>query len=289
MNYCRFMGKFPGFPKAWSAVLQNCGHVVSMSIAETTEFLTAVTRDLADALEKDPSKAKKIGAQFIHTHFVGDEALGHSIAAIHTHFTASGDDPEQQQRLAQLLDEFSTGYVGAFRRWLLGEQESLRAAEVTARRAAEAQLRSSEARLRAVFTQAGVGTAIADVSGRFLEANAVFAEMLGYSVEELCAKARVTDFAHPHDADHVWDQYRRLIAGELDSYSVERAYLSRDGRTVWANANVSLVRDKDCKPEYTLVLLEDVSERRALQKKLRHKASHDTMTGLPNRTGSSRP
>ncbi|KAA0019489.1 putative bifunctional diguanylate cyclase/phosphodiesterase [Antrihabitans cavernicola] len=277
------MGKSIEFPATWTAALNECNHVVPMNSAEIAKFIDDIAQGLTDALAEDPARAVKFGAQLAGAHFVGDEALGRSIAAIQSHFAPPVDDVRGQRRLAELLKSFSSGYVGAFRRWILSEQESLRAADVSARRAVEGQLRASEARLRAVFAQAGVGTAISDVSGRILEANAAFANMLGYGVDEFCATVDVADLAHPEDDDTVWKQYSQLIAGEIDGVRIEKPYLRRDGSTVWTNLNVSLVRDQDDLPQYTLVLVEDISEQRELREQLQHRASHDNLTGLPNR------
>ncbi|MBH0776925.1 putative bifunctional diguanylate cyclase/phosphodiesterase [Nocardia bovistercoris] len=263
----------------WSAALREGArdHIVPMSAAEAHALLTELAGELGAAAGRSPIPADRVaaaGARLAQAHFVGSEVLGRSIAVLAEYF-GSGH--------ADLLAAFATGYLRAFRGWLLHEQESVRTAEITARRTAEEQLRASEARLRAVFSQAGIGTGLSNMSGRIIEVNMAFARMLGYRPEEMCAMS-VTDLTHPDDAPGMWELYSALLRGEIDNVQVEKAYAHRDGHAVWTNLNVSLIRDSSGKPHYTLVLVEDISERRALRERLDYRANHDQLTGLPNRS-----
>jgi diguanylate cyclase (GGDEF)-like protein len=65
---------------------------------------------------------------------------------------------------------------------------------------------------------------------------------------------------------------------------VEKPYHRQDGTVLWTNLTVSLLRDADGEPCYQLALLEDITERRLLHLRLRYEATHDELTGLPNRT-----
>ncbi|MGN2641234.1 putative bifunctional diguanylate cyclase/phosphodiesterase [Nocardia takedensis] len=263
----------------WSAALREGArdHIVPMSAAEARALLTEFAAELVDAAAVSPLPSDRIaavGARLAGSHFVGSEVLGRSIAVLGQHFPEGAAD---------LLAAFATGYLRAFRGWLLTEQESVRAAEITARREAEEQLRASEARLRAVFSQAGVGTGLSDMSGRIIEVNVAFARMLGYEPERM-ARMSVTDLTHPDDPPGMWELYSSLLRGEVDNVQVEKAYSHRDGHAVWTNLNVSLIRDTHGRPQFTLVLVEDISERRALRERLDYRANHDQLTGLPNRS-----
>jgi len=78
---------------------------------------------------------------------------------------------------------------------------------------------------------------------------------------------------------------RRLLRGEIDSFSAEKRYEHPDGRTVWGLLHVSLVRNADGKPAQLLGQLEDMTERKQLEMSLTHDAIHDPLTGLLNRAG----
>ncbi|MEV5833541.1 EAL domain-containing protein [Nocardia sp. NPDC052112] len=134
----------------WTAALTGGArdHVVPMSASEAHMLLTRLTREFETATQTTESadRVAELGAELARSHFVGDEALGRSIALLSAHFTAAGT--VSADRLGDLLAAFANGYLRAFRAWLLAEQESVRAAEIAARRAVAEQLRASEARLR---------------------------------------------------------------------------------------------------------------------------------------------
>ncbi len=75
-----------------------------------------------------------------------------------------------------------------------------------------------------------------------LEVNDAVCAMLGYTREELMALSWPT-ITHPDDIGSDISQFKRLAAGEIDRYSVEKRYIHKDGRHVWARLAVSLVRD----------------------------------------------
>lgn len=269
----------------WAAELTRGArdHVVPMSRAETHALLTRFARELR-AAARDPEltpRVRELGAELAQSHFVGDEVLGRSVAVLEAYFSECVADISPAQ-IQLLLAAFTTGYIRAFRAWLLAEQESVRFADITARRLVEERLRESEARFRAVFAQAGIGTGLSDMTGRIIEVNTAFAEMLGYTPAEMLALS-VTDLSHPSDEAGMWELYAGVIRGDHDNVQLEKAYPHKDGHAVWTNINVSLIRDERGEPQYTLILVEDISERRALRERLRYRAHHDQLTGLANR------
>ena len=145
--------------------------------------------------------------------------------------------------------------------------------ELERSRQAEAVLRESEQRYHSIFDEASVGLAQYDLDGRFLEVNRPFCSILGYSRAELLGK-RYLDVTHPDDRGAEQEHRRRLIAGEIPRLSLEKRYVRKDGTIVWACLNFTLIRKADGQPGYLLAVIENISERRALEDSLRRIASN---------------
>jgi len=145
----------------------------------------------------------------------------------------------------------------------------------------QAALRASETRFRAAFTDAGIGMALVDADDRIIEANPALAEMLGRTVPELMR-------LHIHELMEVEEDprrvYRELVRGDRDRIRLEKRLIHRQGHAVWTNITVSLIRGADGLPQYTLAMVEDVSEARRLGDRLHYQAMHDPLTLLPNRS-----
>lgn len=133
-----------------------------------------------------------------------------------------------------------------------------------------------------VFERAPIGTALLDDEGRWLLVNRALCEITGYTAEELIGK-RFDGIVHPDDAGNDAEQRRRLLAGEIPAFQVEKRYFDASGEIVSAILSVSLVRDHDGAPLHYIAQLQDISERKRLEEHLRHLADHDPLTGLRNR------
>ncbi len=179
-------------------------------------------------------------------------------------------------------------------RWLEGTATNLldnpnvagivvNARDVTERLLAELALRDSEERFRSAFEHAPIGMALADGTGRFLRVNAAFAGMLGRTPEQL-GEMTVQEITHPDDWSANDENIRRLFAGELDGYRMEKRYVHADGHPVVVALSVSSVRDAAGRPLYMIGQVEDITERKAIGERLVYQAIHDPLTGLPNRT-----
>ncbi|WP_232247645.1 putative bifunctional diguanylate cyclase/phosphodiesterase [Kitasatospora azatica] len=144
-----------------------------------------------------------------------------------------------------------------------------------------AALRASESRFRAAFADAGIGMLLIDSDDLVIEANPAFAAMLGREPHEL-VRMHIHEIIDREDSPR--RLYRELVAGRRDRVRVEKRLNHREGREVWSSVTISLIRDAEGLPYYTLAMFEDVTERRRLGDRLAYQALHDPLTRLPNRT-----
>jgi PAS domain S-box-containing protein len=134
--------------------------------------------------------------------------------------------------------------------------------EVMQRSAAfEAALRESEERFRSTFEQAAVGIGHIAPEGHWLRANQKFAEITGYSPEEL-RKVTYKQITHPEDLAADVAQAEQLAAGQIDHYVMEKRYIRKNGSPVWVNVTCSGIRAADGKLKYFISVVEDIQARK---------------------------
>ncbi|MFG2650341.1 putative bifunctional diguanylate cyclase/phosphodiesterase [Streptomyces sp. NPDC048436] len=262
----------------------------SMTRPEFEQQLVPLARRLRAALHErifDATEAQAIGAALVGTHCTDPEALSRTLDCVDAYLVLyCGDDGPQEElraRSARLQHAVAAGFAAALRERTLAEQEAISQAALSARSAVAEALHASEARFRAVFHGAAIGIGIADLSGTVLEVNDALISMFGGLESHLRAR-NAQEWTHPDDSPHVWKLYEELVRGEREHYRVEKAFYRPDGTVLWTNLTVSLLRDADGVPQYQLALMEDTTERRLLNLRLRYEATHDALTGLPNRT-----
>ncbi len=140
--------------------------------------------------------------------------------------------------------------------------------DMTDRRRAEAALRESEERFRSAFDFAPIGMALVSPSGRFLRVNHALCTLVGRTEDELLS-SDFQSITHPDDLALDLENCRRLLGGDVPSFQMEKRYLHKDGRVVWVELSVSLVRDAHGKPLYFVSQLKDVTDRRRAERELR--------------------
>lgn len=273
------------FALAWAQALTRTSYVPMTGDEVERRLESCADRLVASLLSEpfDTAEARAVGAELVAVHFTGAESLGGTVEVL-------GDDglrllgiegtPELRQRLAAIQGALCAGFVQAARKRTLDEQEAIRQAVLDARDSVENALRTSESRFRAIFAEAVLGIGIADIGGRILEVNSSLRRILGRSYDEV-RRMTVHDLTEPDDANR--EVHEQLVRGERDQYRVEKQFVRPDGTRVWTDVVVSLVRGEDDLPLYQVAMVEDVTDRKTLQERLRHQAMHDPLTGLPNR------
>ncbi len=132
---------------------------------------------------------------------------------------------------------------------------------------AQAKLRQSEARFREMFTAAATGIAISTPHGRFLQVNAAYCQMLGYTEEELLTRDFVS-LTHPDDLVLNLKLRDELLAGQRENFVMEKRYLKKNGDIVWTRHSVSATRADGGEIVTLVVIAEDISERKRGQEAL---------------------
>lgn len=132
------------------------------------------------------------------------------------------------------------------------------------------------------FRHAPIGLAVVGLDGRFNRVNERLCEITGYPADEL-ETLTFQEITHPDDLGADLDQVERLLAGESDSYEMEKRYFTKEGHLIWIMLSASLVREHDGAPHHFLAQIQDISQRKRMESKLVELADKDGLTGLLNR------
>jgi diguanylate cyclase (GGDEF)-like protein/PAS domain S-box-containing protein len=143
-------------------------------------------------------------------------------------------------------------------------------------------LRHAQERFELVFEQAPIGMALLTPEWRWVRVNQALLAITGYTGEELLAKT-LEEVTHPDDLTSDLEHVRRLLAGEIRHYTMERRYFHARGHVISTMLSVSLMRDRDGRPQHFIAHIQDITERKLMEARLRHLAEHDSLTGLFNR------
>ncbi|MFG2724526.1 diguanylate cyclase CdgB [Streptomyces canus] len=139
-------------------------------------------------------------------------------------------------------------------------------------------LRASEESFRQAFEYAPSGMAIAEMGGdqhgRILRTNDALCRLLGRPASAMRRYA-FSDLVHPEDIG-------TLLRTSAEGGRAELRLGRRDGTYLWVSLRNSVVADAADGPRFLLTHVEDIEERKRREVQLAHRASHDSLTGLPN-------
>ncbi len=138
------------------------------------------------------------------------------------------------------------------------------------------------ARFQTMYEGAAIGITLMSPQGRSIAANPAYEEMFGYSEDEL-ATMTLRDYAHADDIDRNEALFGEMMAGERDTYRLEKRFHRKDGRLVWGQVATALHRDADGQPMYSIAMVENITERKEAEEQIAYLAYHDKLTGLANR------
>lgn len=140
-------------------------------------------------------------------------------------------------------------YLLAIGRDLTQEQETLD------------QLQKSEERFRTSIENAPIGMSLVGMDQEWILYNQAMADMLGYGFDEF-GKKSLEELTHPDDIHKDSTQIRKLLAGQIQSYSVEKRYQKKDGSYIWVLLTLAVVRNDDNNPQYYVAHTVDITDRK---------------------------
>ncbi|MBU0720629.1 PAS domain S-box protein [bacterium] len=142
--------------------------------------------------------------------------------------------------------------------------------DITKEKALSEKLNESHIKYETTFKAAQIGIAHVSADGSWLEVNEYFCRLVGYTKAELL-KLTFQDITHPDDLSKDLNYVKQLIAGEKDTYSMEKRYIKKNGNIIWIHLSVVLIRDSNHNPLYFISIIQDISQIKLLMLELESK------------------
>jgi diguanylate cyclase (GGDEF)-like protein/PAS domain S-box-containing protein len=259
---------------AWFKALAEIGGVPG-SAARSRGLLQELAGRFLSA-QAGPESLRELGASagraLVDGNYTQPEAIATTVGVLEETLSPELGRAERTALYAGL----AAGYANALRERTRAEQELIRQAVLSAHR-------TGEGRFRAVFRNAALGIGVVDGSGRVLEINERLARIVGRDAAAVRGRT-VDEFREPDDRDKFCPAILDLLAGRRGHYSSDKRFTAPDGTITWTRMQASTVRAADGSVELLIMMFEDITEQRRMNQRLLHQATHDALTGLPNRT-----
>lgn len=230
-----------------------------------------------------------------------DQGMGHWFDRIH---------PEDRPRIAQALQQERQGHnlSEEYRfirpdgeiRWLRSQAFPIRdevgqivrivgtVEDITDRKQTEAALRDNEELFRRAFDDAPIGISLISPNGQFLKANTFYCTLLGYAEAELLT-VKMQNITHPADVAADLAGMQQMIEGEIQSFQMEKRYISKQGTIIPVLMQVAPIRDREGTILYFVGHIQDMRERMKVERmkdEFLSVVSHELRTPLTSIRGA---
>ena len=130
--------------------------------------------------------------------------------------------------------------------------------DITEQKKQQEAFQAQKQQLDAIVDNSTLGIVLIK-EGKILKSNRAFQELIDYKEKELLG-IQMKDVSFDEDEEASDINNHKLIAGEIDEYTVKKRYISKKGKIIWAKTNISIVRNKDNSVKYEVVLIEDITQ-----------------------------
>jgi diguanylate cyclase (GGDEF)-like protein/PAS domain S-box-containing protein len=154
--------------------------------------------------------------------------------------------------------------------------------DVTARIQAEEALRQSEEKYRSILQNIQEAYFEVDLAGNFTFFNDSLCRITGCSKEEL-AGANYKQFSDKDNSNNVFHTFNNIYKTGDPVEGFDWLIIRKDGTKRYIESSVSLRKDSSDQPVGFKGVIRDITERKRIEQELSYMATHDALTGLPNR------
>ena len=120
---------------------------------------------------------------------------------------------------------------------------------------------------QSAFEYAAIGMALVSPEGKWLHVNRSVCDITGYTESELL-KRSFQDITHADDLDRDLANLKKMLAGEINTYQMEKRYIHKNRSIVWVLLSVSLVRNKSAQPLFFISQIQDITRQKSSEQQL---------------------
>jgi PAS domain S-box-containing protein len=141
--------------------------------------------------------------------------------------------------------------------------------DITESKNAAMEIALSEDKFKRLFSNGPVGALIVSLKFVYTLANDAFCRFTGYSQEEIIGKTFL-DITHPLDIEMGKKHAAELLSGEIKQAVYIKRYIHKEGKIVWGQVSITVIRDNCNKPLFYFQMVEDVTKRKIAERRLLH-------------------